>query len=266
LINLDPATRLKPMDGWVVPAPVVPDPVPLPELLAIAIMRRPELAARRAEIQEALYGLSNARLLPFSPTVILGFSTGTFGGGSNLVANGIPQANGSTLQTSRFGNFDGRVDIDAVAYWTLQNLGVGNLAQIRIARSQVRQSELRQLETLNRVRTEVAEAHAHVQARYSQIDTLENAVRVSQDAFKEDLTRIKGREGLPIEVIDSARLLSRSRNEYLDVIIDYNRAQFQLYAALGGPPVGALARPIPAYLVAPPAKTAEQLPPSQPKP
>src|SRR5439155_14804550 len=74
LLNLDPSTRLKPVDGWVVPAPVVPDPVPLAELIAVALTQRPELAARRAEIRESLYALSSARLLPFSPNVILGLS------------------------------------------------------------------------------------------------------------------------------------------------------------------------------------------------
>ena len=260
LLNLDPSTRLRPIDGWVVPSPVVPDPVPLAELLAIALMQRPELAARRAEIQEALYGLTSAKLLPFSPNVILGFSAGTFGGGSNLLVEGIKQADGSTLTGSRFGQFGGRTDFDAIAYWTLQNLGVGNIAMIRGARSRVRQTELRQLETLNRIRTEVAEAYARVHARYAQIDSAEKAVLSSQEAFKEDLTRIKGREGLPIEVIDSLRLLSRSRNEYLDAIIDYNRAHFQLYAALGRPPAAMLARPIPDDLVAPPVKTPEELP------
>ncbi len=245
LINLDPSTRLKPIDGSVVPNPIVPDPVPLSELLVIAIMQRPELAARRIEIQETLYALSSAKVLPFSPTVILGFSAGSFGGGSNLVANGIAQPNGATLQGPRFGNFNGRTDLDAVAFWTLQNLGVGNLAQVRIASSRVRQSELRELEVLNRVRTEVAEAHARVRASYAQIETMEKTVRTGQEAFNEDLARIKGREGLPIEVIDSARLLARSRNEYLDVIIEYNRAQFQLYTALGRPPADALARPVP---------------------
>jgi outer membrane protein TolC len=191
----------------------------------------------------------------------MGFSAGTFGGGSNLVANGILQANGSTLVGPRFGSFDGRTDFDAIVYWTVQNLGFGNLAQVRAAASRVRQSELRQLETLNQIRTEVAEAHARVHALNAQIDSAEKAVRASQDAFKEDLTRILGREGLPIEVIDSARLLSRSRNEYLNAIIDYNRSQFQLYAALGQPLAGVLARPIPANLVAPPTGALEELPP-----
>jgi outer membrane protein TolC len=263
LINLDPSTRLKPMDGWSVPAPMVPEPISLTELIAIALMQRPELAARRAEIREAIYGLSNAKLLPFSPNVIAGYSTGAFGGGSNLVSNGIPQPNGSTLQTSRFGNFDGRVDIDAVMYWTLQNLGVGNIAQIRIASSRARQSELRQLESVNRIRAEVAEAYARVHARYVQIDTMEQAVKISQEAFTADLQRTNNNIGLPIEVLDSARLLNISRTDYLDVIINYNRAHFELFAALGTPPAGVLARPVPADLVPPPEKTLEVLPPPQ---
>ena len=260
LLSLDPTTRLKPLDGWIVPAPVVPDAVPLPELLAIALLQRPELAARRAEIQEALLGLTNAKLLPFSPNVIMGFSSGSFGGGSNLLANGIRQADGTTLTGSQFGQFGGRTDFDVVAYWTLQNLGVGNVALIRGAQSRLKQTELRQLETLNRIRTEVAEADARVRARYSQIDSTEKAVRTSLESYQEDLARIKGRQGLPIEVIDSLRLLSSSRNAYLDAIIDYNRAQFQLYGALGRPPAGALARPVPADLVPPPGKPSAELP------
>ena len=54
LLDLDPSTRLKPIDGWAVPAPVVPDFIPLPELLAIALLQRPELAARRSEVRTAL--------------------------------------------------------------------------------------------------------------------------------------------------------------------------------------------------------------------
>ncbi len=46
-------------------------------------------------------------------------------------------------------------------------------------------------------------------------------------------------------MIDSLRLLGRSRYEYLEAITDYNRAQFQLWTALGNPPADALARPVP---------------------
>jgi outer membrane protein TolC len=238
----------------VVPAPLVPDPVPLPELLAIALLQRPELAARRSEVREMLYELSLAKVLPFSPNVILGFSAGGVGGGSDLVSTppGIVSSSGQVITAPRFSSLEGRTDFDVVLFWTFRNLGVGNVALIRAADSRVKQTRLRELETLNLVRTQVAESHARVAARFLQIDAAEKAVRASSDAFDEDLTRIKGGQGLPLEVIDSLRLLARSRYEYLDTIIDYNRAQFQLWVALGRPPANALARPVPADLVPPP--------------
>lgn len=255
LLNLDPTTRLRPIDGWVVPAPIVPEPVSLAELIAIALMERPELAARRSEIQGALYELSQAKILPFSPNVILGFSVGRYGGGGDLVSGprGFISGNGERLVGPRFGDFDNRTDFDAVVYWSLRNLGLGNLAQIRAADSRVKQSLFRELETVNAIRSEVAEGQARVSARYEQIDASEKAVRASMSAYSQDLIRIKGGQGLPLELIDSLRLLGQSRNDYLDAIVDYNLAQVRLWVALGRPPADRLARPIPADLVPPPA-------------
>jgi outer membrane protein TolC len=249
LLSLDPSLRLHAIDGWVVPAPLVPDPIPLPELLVIALAQRPELQERRAAIRAALLELQGAKLLPFSPNVILGYSAGTFGGGSNLVSAGIRQADGTLLQQPRFGSFDDRQDLDAILFWTARNLGIGNVALVRLAASNVRTNNLREVEVLDRVRAEVAAAYARTHARFAQIETGERALQSSRKAFQEDLTRTVNREGLPIEVLDSLRLLGRSRYLYLDAIIDYNRAQFELYVALGQPPAKYLARPIPAHLV-----------------
>jgi outer membrane protein TolC len=250
LLDLDPAVRLRATDGWVVPAPIVPSPIPLPELLAVALTQRPELGERRAAVAAALLELKGAKLLPFSPHLIVGYSAGTFGGGSNLASDGsILQADGTPLRQPRFDSFDERQDFDVVLYWTLRNLGVGNLALVRLAASNLRSKNLQFVEILDRVRAEVASAYARTHARFAQIEAAERAVRASQAAFQEDLLRTRNREGLPIEVLDSLRLLGRSRVAYLDAIVDYNRAQFELYVALGQPPADCLARPVPASLV-----------------
>jgi outer membrane protein TolC len=253
VLDLDPSIRLRAVDGWVVPAPLVPDPTPLPELIALALTQRPELGERQAAIREALLVLRGAKVLPLSPTVFLGYSDGTFGGGSNLAAQGILQADGTIMRQSRFDNFANRQDFDAVVYWSLRNLGVGNLALIRMAQSRVRSDNLRLIEVLDRVRTEVAVAYAQTHARYAQIATAERAVRSGKDSFDEDLIRTRNLQGLPIEVLDSLRLLASSRYMYLDAILDYNEAQFALYVALGQPPASVLARPIPTNLVPAPA-------------
>ncbi len=239
-LNLDPSIRLHPTDAYVVPLPIVPDPQPIQELIALALLRRPELAERRAAIREALLALEGTKALPFSPTLLIGFSSGGFGGGSNLVR-------------PVFGSMSGRTDLDVIGYWTLQNLGVGNVALIKTARARLGASEFQQVAVLNRVRAEVAIAYARTHARFAQIGTSEAAVLASRKGFREDydLTRAQTTRVLPIELLNNFRLLNLSRRAYLDAIVDYNRAQFELYVALGQPPADSLARPVPVAGLAP---------------
>jgi outer membrane protein TolC len=243
LLNLDPSLRLHVTDGWVVPTPIVPEPITLSELVAMSMLQRPDLAERRAAIQEAFLSLQSARVLPFSPNTLVGFSAGTFGGGSNLVASGTPPA--PTTPGPRFGNFASRDDFDVVVYWTLQNLGYGNKALIDAARSRLRQSDFQQLIVLNKARAEVATAYARARARYAQIGTNERAIRSGRAGFQQDFLRTRNQQGLPIETLDNLRLWNRASIEYLNSIVDFNEAQVQLYIALGQPRADMLARPAP---------------------
>jgi outer membrane protein TolC len=241
LLSFDTSLRLHATDNWVVPHQIVPDPIPLAELLAIAILQRPELHTQQVAVHRALLALDAARMLPFSPNLFAGFSAGTFGGGSNLTA--APVGSGPfALNQTRFGSFGGRTDFDVAMYWTMRNLGVGNKAQIDAARSRLRSSDLQQVVVFDQVRSQVAKAHVRVHARFAAITTAEQAVLAATDSWTEDLTRIKNREGLPIEVLNSLRLLARSRLAYMQAIVDYNRAQFELYVALGQPPANVLVR------------------------
>jgi outer membrane protein TolC len=76
------------------------------------------------------------------------------------------------------------------------------------------------------------------------LDVRRRAVETSQLAFEQDLRRTRAAEGLPIEVLDSLRLLDRARVDYLNTIVDYNEAQFDLYWAIGQPPADLLVRPV----------------------
>lgn len=241
LVGLDTAVRLSPVDRWAVPHSIVPEPIPMPELLAIAILQRPELAEQRADVQRALLTLNAAEMLPFSPNVLIGFSAGALGGGSNLASEPVGTTDFAFGQ-ERFGNFDSRTDLDVVVFWSLRNLGFGNRAQMAASASRFRQSQWKELMVLDRVRAEVATAFTRVHARVHQQRTAEEAVREAEIAWKEDLARTRGNEGLPIEVLNSQRLLYKSRIALLNTIVDYNIAQFELYQALGQPPADVLIR------------------------
>ena len=244
MLNLDPSVRLHPTDAYVVPHPLVPDPIPVGELIALGCCAGPSWRHSASVIQGLLL-LDEAKALPFSPTIYLGFSAGGFGGGSNLVR-------------PIFGGFGGRTDLDAMAYWTIQNLGVGNVAMIRGANADLQVSRFEQIEMLNRVRAEVAEAYAKTHARYAQIATNESAIQSGLLSFTQDLDRIRLSVGdvLPIELL-TASADGRARIDYVDAIVDYNGAQFELYVALGQPPANALARPVPTRGVYPSGVTAE---------
>ncbi len=244
LLNLPPTTLLRAVDEQVVPCEVVPDTVPLPELLAIAILNRPELQEQQVVIRQALLALEGSRMLPFSPTLIIGLSYGGEGGGSNLVA----EPAGTTpfaKSYPRFGLFAERTDFDVVGFWTLENLALGNRARVNLARSRLGAEQLRFLERLDRVRAEVANAYARAHARFAQIAAAEEAVREAMAAFAADARAVRGGVGRPIELLDSLRLMARARFAYLDAIADYNEAQIDLYVALGQPPAQTLARPVP---------------------
>ena len=81
--------------------------------------------------------------------------------------------------------------------------------------------------------------------RFKEIRVRARGVRAGADGLAEDLNRVRDRAALPIELLDSLRHLASERRDYLDAITDYNRAQFELYVALGKPPADMLARPIP---------------------
>jgi outer membrane protein TolC len=245
LLNLNGTTPLKPIESQVVPQAIVPNRIPLSELVAIALVDRPELKARQAAIQAALLELSSAKMLPFSPQLMLGFSNGVFGGGSNLVASSTPPVVGLPANQPRFGDFKDRADIDAILYWSVRNLGFGNKALIDIARARAKSADFEQQETLDLVRREVAEAFVRTHIRFAEIEARGRGVQSGTEALAGDFIRVQGREGKPIELLDSLRHLATERRDYLGAIADYNRAQFEMYVSLGNPPADLLARPIP---------------------
>jgi outer membrane protein TolC len=251
LLNMPPTTRFTPLDDKMIPCALVSASIPLPELLALAVLNRPELKQRQASIRQALLTLEGTQTVPFSPTVLIGLSYGEQGGGSDLVAQPL-KTNAYAEDVSRFGSFAERLDFEVVMYWSAENLALGNCVRIALARSRLGITQLQFLEMLNLVRTQVATAYARSLARFAQITTAELAMRSAMDAFAADLRATRGGEGRPIELLFSLRYLARARIAYLNAIADYNRAQVELFVALGQPPANALARSVPGEVPAVP--------------
>ena len=139
----------------------------LEELLLMARGARPEMAALNAEIARKEIQVRQERTRPLFPTVSLGFSAGSFGGGTNPA----------------FGQFGGRTDIDLIAYWELQNLGMGNWALQKGRLSELPASDTERDQMANVINREVAKRKPRC-SHAGAISILPASAGVAQGAIK----------------------------------------------------------------------------------
>ena len=88
---------------------------------------------------------------------------------------------------------------------------------------------------MDRVAREIVEAHAQSESLRGQIAVAESGIRVASESYRRNLERIRGGQGLPLEVLQSLQALDQSCREYLRAVGDYDEWQFRLYRAMGCP-------------------------------
>lgn len=219
VLRLDPRLILNPLDPTVVLIKLVKEDSPDGDLISLALRNRPELAEARYLVGVATERMRREQYAPLLPSIVIGTSYGDFGGG---VGGAID-------------NSGGRLETDAIAFWQLRNLGLGDRAAQAEARSVVRQTQISQMASMDRVAREVVEAHIQLAARMREIPRLEEAVASAVASQKRNMQRIREAQGLPIEVLQSNQALAQARLEYLRALADYDAAQFRLYWAIGWP-------------------------------
>jgi outer membrane protein TolC len=236
LLSLDPSVRLRTPGGAVLPFRLVPETSEPEPLVAEALRTRPEVFARSAEVQEAQARVRQERVRPWVPLVSVGYSGGLFGGGSNLV-------------DPSFGPLKGRSDFDAFAVWNVQNLGLGNVAQVRRTGAVVGQAVAAYDLAGNQVRREVVEALADARAAARQIETARTSLVIAEEGFGLEMRRVvQGGPGFgrPIEILDSFQQLLDARQELVRAVVGFDVAQFRLFVAVGSNPLaGASAAAVP---------------------
>jgi outer membrane protein TolC len=240
-LHLDQSVRVRPIAPKIEMTTIVDPGAPLPALIEAALVGRPEVGAKSASVAAAEVRHKQERYRPLLPTIWVGFSGGAFGGGSNVAP---PQLS----------NFGGRTDFDVQLFWTLRNLGAGNLSLIKRRQAEVGQAVGERSRALAEIRTEVASAFAEVSASRRQVAVTTRQLDSAVIGFREDLERIKNTVGRPIEVVNSLELLNQARVDRIRAVMDYNKAEVRLFVSLGSPPpLGASANePLPPAPIASP--------------
>jgi outer membrane protein TolC len=223
---LDPYLVVAPVEPAEMVVRLVPDGVPIEDLIAQGLRNRPEMAQAQETVSATLMRLKQARLRPFVPSVAITFAGGGFGGG----ANGF------------FGNFGSRGDTAASLFWDLRNLGFTDRAIVNRRTAEKRTADIDLTRVQARVMADVVtsmEARAAAMGQMAEakpavseaVESLRlNMINIRQGALLREATR-------PIEVLQPIQALAQARLDYLDAVLTYNRAQFRLYYALGNPPL-----------------------------
>lgn len=217
ILHADPAILMTTGEPAVVPLEIIALDDSTAGYVATGLTRRPELAEQQRLVCEAVDRLRREKYAPLIPSVLLGMSYGGFGGG---LGNSIINSNS-------------RWDADAIAYWEVRNMGFGEQAARNETMSLQKQAQMRQVAIMDRVAREVTEAHAKVVQRKERIQLTRKGVESARKSYLLNLDRIENVQGLPIEALQSVQALTTSERAYLNAVIDYNIAQFELCHATG---------------------------------
>ncbi len=236
VLRLDPRAVLEPLEPDHMQITLVEPGRTLEELMPIALTNRPEIAARQAIVQAATAGIRREKMRPFLPNVALnGFQTplemfqaGIFGFGPN----------------NRMNQWTGRDDVSIQPVWQLANCGFGNLAMIKRQRGMQSLAMIDLFNSQDAAAADVTRALARVQSAAIRVVQADRSLRTGIIAFNGSLEGLKETSRFadllvpitrPQEAVYSLELVRVAFEEYYSTIAEYNRAQFDLFHALGYP-------------------------------
>jgi outer membrane protein TolC len=237
LLRVDPSAQVEPTEPPQLRIELIDLAKPVDDLIPIALMNRPELAAQQAQVQATLVLMKQEKLRPLIPSILLrGASTpvtGTLAGG--YFAGG-PGGN--------IGDGGARGDFDLQVLWQLNNLGFGNRASIQQREAENRVALVELLKREDRVAAEVAQAYAQAQQAGRRVEVAERGLRNALASADKNLIALGQTKGAgnqvvtlvrPQEVVAAVQALGQAYVDYYGAVADANRAQFRLYRALGEP-------------------------------
>jgi outer membrane protein TolC len=219
VLSIPMSSAILPQDTVAVPLELMPQLSDEPSLISTGLATRPELKESQALVAAACAAYKREKQAPFIPSILLGFSTTSFGGGRGSDAE----------------KFGGRYDVDAMMVWETRNLGFGEAAARRERSAQVHQATFTKLRMMDQVAQEIAEANVQVSVRRQQVALTQQAIAHARDSYARHLERIKEGQGLPIEALQAIQALESAERAYLRAVTSYNRSQLQLQWALGWP-------------------------------
>jgi outer membrane protein TolC len=212
VLHLDAAVSLLPREDDAVPMKLTSDEVKLDQLLAKALSHRPELKQGDALAAAASTGVRGAKFGPLVPTL----GAQVFGGGLG--------------NSSSFGSSG---DYQVTLGWRIGTGGLFDSSRIHQAESKAAQAAIFQAKTRDEVARQVVENHERVKLLRSELEVTKQEVQASQEGLKLARERKEFAVGIVLETVQSEQDLTKARLDYVNTVMELNKAQYRLKAAIG---------------------------------
>lgn len=219
LLHLDPSVALAPVETEIPMLRIFSGEERVEELIARALVDRPETDQYEALIAAAEDELSAQRYGLFIPGIALNYDAGEFGG-----------APGSSV-----GSTGDRDDLALTLYWQFEGFGFGHKARTDARRAELRRVGLERDRLRDEIAAEVRTAHARVRSLGLQLELTAAAAGRAEQAYLLNRARIYDLQGLPLEALQAMQTLAAAELAELETRASFTLAQIRLHTALGNP-------------------------------
>lgn len=217
ILHLDPVVELRPRDGQLLPLSLISAMAPVGVLVEQALAARPEVkhdaaiaAAARDTKNGVVYG-------PLIPSVGGQAFWGALGGGKN----------------SETDHFDESNDYLASVSWRIGQGGLFDFGEIHAQQARLHAAQLTEEKVRDEISEQVVASRTRVLSLADQLTTARQSLSDAQENLRLDQERKEFGVGVVLETIFAEQELTRARNDYLRIVADYNKAQYDLLRALG---------------------------------
>jgi hypothetical protein len=240
VLRLDPRVIVDPAEQDHLQITLFDPARPLDELIPIALCNRPELSSQQSLVAGVAERIRREKGRILMPSIMLnGFQTpneylqvGAQGFGANKNLN----------------LWSVRDDFSPQVLWQLDALGIGNAARIKEQRGEQSRSIVELFKTQDMVAADVTRAQAKLQSAAVRTIQAERAMHeaiITYDGNYDGLAQTKRFDNIlvqvyrPQEAVIALADLVYSYDEYFTTVAEYNRAQFEMFHALGYPALDA---------------------------
>lgn len=217
LLHLDPSVALVPQDKDLVPIDLTTQDNAVEQLLPQALSASPEIKQSQALVEAARIAKNGTVYGPLIPSVGAQAFLGELGGGRDGAS----------------GNYGNSKEYVFGLSWRFGPGGLFDFTRIKASAARLNAAELNAEKTADSIKRQVVDVHTRLQSLGEQLSSSRNNVSAATETLRLTRERKQLGVGIVLEDIQAQQEQARAQAEYLTVITEYNKTQYELSKLLG---------------------------------